>query len=156
RLMLCTFPSPQLMRTMCPSTAWSKTRPVRVTCDREGLCVTVALTDGTFSLRTNGCAFAFPRWGSDTVTPAFPSSARKLAGTVAFRWRELTKVVASGRPLNSTVDWFVKSLPLTVSVKPELPSAAEAWLRLVTCGVNADVTVSPVNEKAPLKVGGGV
>src|SRR5262245_60392548 len=103
----------------------------------------------------NGCAFEFPRWGSDTVMLAFPSSARKLAGTVAFRWRELTKVVASGRPLNSTVDWFVKSPPLTVSVKPELPSAAEVWLRLAICGVNAGVTVSPVNEKAPLKVGGG-
>src|SRR5262249_5562773 len=68
---------------------------------------------------------------------------------IAWSWLALTKVVVSGcRPLTSTVERFVKLLPLTVIVRSGLPAATEVWLRLVIFGA----TVWPDREKLALKV----
>src|ERR1051326_4513603 len=68
---------------------------------------------------------------------------------VAWSWLALTKRVATDcRPLTSTVERFVKLLPLTVIMRSGLPSATEVWLRLVIVGG----TVWPDREKLALKV----
>src|SRR5262249_31074317 len=145
-------PSPQLMRTLWASAAWSVTVPTRKAVVKERVWNSVAVTLGVLSVMVKVWAVDRPRWLSKTEMPALPSPASSADGTTACSCPALTKVVASGVPLKSTVEPGVKLLPLTVSVKVALPSGVEDWLRLVICGVN----VWPLREKAALNVGGVV
>src|SRR5262245_14545162 len=152
RLSVSMVPSPQLRRTLWASKAVSVTVPTRKAVVKERVWNSVAVTLGVLSVMVKLWAFDRPLWLSKTEMPALPSSASSDDGTLACSCPALTKVVASGMPLKSTVEAVVKLLPLTVSVKVPLPSGVEVWLRLVICGVK----VSPDREKAALKVGGVV
>jgi hypothetical protein len=66
-----------------------------------------------------------PGVGMNTVTEALPTAAMSPAGTVAVRLVALTSVVASAAPFQSTTAPVTKLVPVTVSVKPALPSIAE-------------------------------
>src|SRR5262249_50009869 len=104
---------------------------------------------GMLSVTVKVLALEEPLWGSKTESLKCPSSARNEAGMTAFSWEVLTKVVASGRsPLISTVERFVKLLPVMVIVRSGLPSVTEYWLRLVMLGG----TVRPDRAKLPLNV----
>src|ERR1039457_4930005 len=69
--------------------------------------------------------------GVDTVMEATPSTATKLAGTVAVNCVELTNTVGSAVPTHTTVEPETKRAPFTVSVKPGPPAIAWVGLRLV-------------------------
>src|SRR5262245_24173088 len=145
----CVVPSPHLIFSLWPSTAWSLTRPLRVICWKICPWSAVAVSVGTLSLTVNRTELEKPFAPSRTESRKCPSSDRNAAGMTAWSWLELTNVVTSGvKPSISTIDWLLKLLPLIVTVRSELPSIAEVWLRLLMCGA----TVWPDREKLLLKV----
>ncbi|MGA2113575.1 MAG: hypothetical protein ABSH56_02355 [Bryobacteraceae bacterium] len=69
-----------------------------------------------------------------TLIVAVPAAAIRLLLTVAVNCVALTKVVGSAEPFHCTVAAAANPLPITVSVRPEAPAAAELGFRLLTVG----------------------
>lgn len=73
--------------------------------------------------------------GDCTLTAADPAEAIKLAGTVAVSCVVEPNVVASAEPFHNTVSPDTKFVPVTASVKLELPAMALAGDTELTVGV---------------------
>ena len=86
---------------------------------------------------------------SVTVTVAEPALATALAATGAVNCVALTNVVVSAVEFHCTTAPETNPVPLTVSVKPAWPAAAELGLRKVIAGTGAMVNVA-LFDVAPL------
>ena len=94
-----------------------------------------------------------PGAGVNTVTAAVPATPRSAAGIAAVTCVVETNVVARAAPFQRTTELGTKFVPLTVSVRPGPPAAAEAGLSPVVAGIGLDtaiVTVAPPVNPATL------
>ena len=76
-----------------------------------------------------------PGEGVTTDTFALPTAATSLAAIVAVNCVPLTKFVGRSLPFHNTVEPLMKPVPVTVSVKAELPAAIEVGLSAVSAGM---------------------
>ncbi len=94
----------------------------------------------------NVCAFEVPPPGVpvNTVTDAVPAVAISAAVIVAVNWFAEPKLVVRLLPFQRTVEPLMKSLPLTVSVKPALPAIADDGERPVVAGTGFGAVIVSV------------
>lgn len=92
-----------------------------------------------------------PGGGLVTTTFADPAAAMSVAGIAAVICVGLTYVVARGEPFQLTTDFVRSEEPLTVSVNPSLPAAAEVGEIVVRIGTGLgleELELQPVSKPA--------
>jgi hypothetical protein len=109
----------------------------------------IELSTGAFELAgeviVNGAAWETCP-ASDTTTGAVPVAAISFAGTEAVSRVASPKVVARAVPFQSTTDFEVKPVPLTVMVKAADPATMESGDKLEIAG-GGDTTVKFTGEE---------
>lgn len=78
-----------------------------------------------------------PGAGVNTVTWAVPAVAMSAADMAAVSWVEDTNVVVRLDPFHWTTEPLTKPVPLTVSVKSDVPAIEDAGARLLIVGIGA-------------------
>jgi len=91
-----------------------------------------------------------PGTGVVTSTPSLPAFANCAAGATAVNTVGFRNSVASALPPNSTVDWGVKPVPVTVSVVLPLPSFTVAGEMLLTTGAGFTMVTEAPADCPPL------
>src|SRR3989441_11273167 len=100
----------------------------------------------------NYWAFAVPPPGAglDTVTCIVPVAARSALASAAVSCVAEAKVVGRSVPFHCTTEAGTNPLPLTVSVNPGEPAAADAGVSPVVVG--AGLTPPPPSKLVPVKL----
>ena len=93
--------------------------------------------------------------GLATVTAAVPAVEMLPAAIVAVNWVLDTKVVASGFPLNCTVEAALKFAPVTVRLNPAPPATAELGVNDVIVGAFGAGVGGPAGVGGGVKLNGG-
>lgn len=91
-----------------------------------------------------------PGVGLNTVTVAVPTVATSEAGTEAVIEVALTNVVVSGIPFQFTTEVLTKLVPISMSVKAELPAPAELGASEVSVGEGLLIVKVCADDVPPL------
>src|SRR5262249_34366317 len=132
------------------------TKPAPVTVSVNPLAPTVAAPGfrllsvgaGLFTVKLAGVDVPPPGVGVARVTADVPAVSRSEAGMVVVSVVPFTNVVVRVTPFHCTADEATKLLPVTVSVKGPVPTAALLGLRPVSVGTGL-LTVKLVTLETP-------
>jgi hypothetical protein len=115
-------------------------------------CPTITVGVGGFTATTTNTASVSalevppPGAGVATATPRLPAFANCAAGTTAVNTVGFTNSVASAVPPNSTTDWELKPVPVTVNVVFPLPALTVAGEMELTTGAGFTMVTDAVAD----------